>query len=458
MALPHEVGIAVLVLLLAAGAGLLAAGYGLVAVAAPILVAGGVLLLVHPFLGLLLIVATMPLESALMVGGRSAPALIAVGVFPAWGLQKLLRRESPGPLVSPGLIQVALLLFAFACLSLLWAEYPTQMRRPLILFFQLILFSVLVFDLASSWDRIALVAKYLVLAGTIAALLTLEQSIIGEARRAGGGVAGGINRTASTFVIILPFAFYLFRSNERPLWRFLGLGYIGLSAGAVAVTLSRMNFLIFPAVVLIHLVLMASSTEGRRRVVLLGAAAALAMALIPAETVRARAETIAPYISGTVGLVETGEMYSPRGYRLQVGLAMFKDHPIGGVGFQNYRHQFMNYQWQVPGYVPKGGVQLTTTSPHSSHLGFLTELGVVGFALWLALLAIAFRYVWNTWRNRGKLAMDHVFLVEAVGVAVALQFVYGFYGEGRTDKIFWLVLGLAVALHRCRQIDSVQHR
>jgi O-antigen ligase len=449
-ALPHEVGIAVLVLLLAVGAGLLAAGSGLVAVAAPILVAGGVLVLLHPFLGLLLMVATIPLEAALMVGGRSAPALIGLGVFAAWGIQKLFRRESPGPLMRPGLIQVALLLFAFACLSLLWAEYPGQMQRPLVLLFQLVLLSVLVFDLASSWKRLAWVAKFLVLAGAIAALLTLEQSLIGGARRAGFGVVGGINRTALTLVSILPFAFYLLRSNEAAFWRFLGLGYIGLSAAAVAVTLSRMNFLIFPAVVFIHLVLMARSPEGRRRVVLLGAAAALAMALIPVESVRARAETIAPYISRTVGADDTGEMYTPRGYRFHVGIAMFKDHPIGGVGFHNYRHQFLNYQWQVPGYV---GVQLTPTSPHSSHLGFLAELGVIGFALWLALFAIAFRYVWNAWRNRGKLAMHHLFLVEAVAVAIALQFVYGLYGEGHANKIFWVILGLALAVHRCHRGD-----
>jgi O-antigen ligase len=448
-ALPHEVSIAVLVLLLAVGAGLLAAGSGLLAVAAPILIAGCVLLLIHPVVGMLLIVATIPLEAAFMVGGRSAPALIGMGVFGAWAVQKLFRREPLGPLVSPALIQVALLLFAFASLSLLWAEYPDGMQRRLILFFQLVLLAVLVYDLASSWERIAWVAKFLVLAGTIAALLTLEQSLIGGARRAGGGVVGGINRTAVTLITILPFAFYLFRSNERAIWRFLGLGYIGLSAGAVAVTLSRMNYLMFPAVVVIHLLLMARSPTERRRVFLLGAAGILAVSLIPVDTVRARADTIAPYISRTIGPAEPGEMYTPRGYRLQVGLAMFKDHPIGGVGFHNYRWQFLNYQWLVPGHV--GGVQLTSTSPHSSHAGFLAELGSIGFGLWLGLFVIAFRYLWLERRATRGLESEHGIMVQAIALGIGLQFVYGFYGEVHAGKIFWVLFGLTLAVRRCHR-------
>jgi O-antigen ligase len=455
-ALPQEASIAVVVLLLAGGAGLLAAGFGVVAVAIPILVAGGVLLVVYPFVGLLLIVATIPLESALMVGGRSAPALIGIGVFGTWAAQKLIRRESVVSLVSPRLVQVALLLLAFACLSMLWAEYPAQMQRPLILFFQLILLCVLVFDLASSWERIAWVAKLLVLAGTVAALLTLEQSLIGGARRAGEGVVAGVNRTAVTLVTILPFAFYLFRSNERAFWRFLGLAYIGLSAGAVAVTQSRMNYLIFPAVVLIHLLLMARSPVGRRRLLLLGAAGILAIATIPVDMVRARAETIAPYLSQTVGPGEAGEMYSPRGYRIRVGLAMFKDRPIGGVGFHNYRPQYLTYQWNVPGHIRRGGIQLTPTSPHSSHIGFLADLGSIGSGLWLALFAIALRYLWLPARAKRPLAREHGVLIEAIAFGIGLQLLFGFYGEVHSHKILWLLLGLALAVQRCHRTDPVE--
>jgi O-antigen ligase len=446
--LPHEVGIAVLVLLLAAGSGLLAAGYGLVSVAAPILVAGGVLLLIHPFIGMLLFVAAIPLEAALMVGGRSVTALIAMGVFGAWAAQRLLRRQSLVPLVTPALVPVALLLLSFACLSLIWAEYPDRMPRQLFLFFQLILLTILVFDLASTWERVAWLAKVLVLAATFAALLTLEQHFVGGVRRAGGGVVGGLNRTASTLVTILPLAFYLVRSNERPVWRMLGLGYIGLAGGAVAVTLSRMSFLMLPLVVLVHVILMVRSRQGRPRVVLLAAAATLGLMLVPADIVRDRAATILPYLSHSVAPEAADELYTPRGYRIRVGIEMFKDYPVRGVGFDNYRPQFLNYQWTVPGFVPKRGVHATPTSPHSSHVGFLANLGLVGISLWLTIFVVAFRYLRFTWRAQDPSDLSRAPLVQAVAIAVGLQFLFGFYGDVHQDKILWLLLGLSVALWR----------
>jgi O-antigen ligase len=451
-------GVAALVLLLAASIGMLASGSPLFAVVTPLLIAGGALLLMYPVLGLFLVAGTIPLEAALMVGGRSMAALIGIGAFGAWALQKLLRREPIGPLFSPAIIQVSLLLFAFACLSLLWAEYTDRMQRQLVLLLQLVLLSVLVFDLASSWNRIAWVAKLLVIAGTIAALMTLEQHFVGGVRRAGDGIVGGLNRTATTLVTILPFAFYLFRSKEGPHWRLLGLAYIGLSAGAVAVTLSRMNFLVFPLVVTVSVALMARARQGRGRVLLLGGAAALGIALMPVETVRERAETILPYISRSIERQDYGDSHSARGYRYRVGFEMFRDRPMIGVGFHNYRQQFLNYQWRVPGYQHRRtGIILFPTSPHSSHIGFLADLGLIGFVLWISLNGAAVRNVWKTWRASSITAAQRAPLIQATGIAVGLQLLYGFYGDVHQDKIFWVLLGLSVALVRLVTDREEQH-
>jgi hypothetical protein len=444
--LSRQGGIAALALLMAGLIGVLAAAHGVLALAAPVLIAGGTLLLIYPVWGLFLVVGTLPLESALMVGGRSVAALIGMGVFAAWAAQKLLRRERLTPLLSPGLVHVALLLFAFGCLSMLWAAYPGHMQRQLILFFQLVLLMVLVLDLGSSWERVAWIGKLLVVAGTLAALLTLEQYFLGGARRAGAGVVGSINRTAVTLVTILPFGFYLFRSRERLFWRLLGLAYIALSAGAVAVTLSRMNFLLFPAVVLINVALMLRSRRGRGGVLLLAGTVAIATMLVPVEVVRGRADSIVPYLSQTVGADDADGTQSARGYRMRVGLQMFKDHPIGGVGFDNYRPQFPNYQWLVPGYVPAGGYQGPTSS-HGSHVAFLANLGILGFALWLGLFAVAGRYVWHAVRAAGDAGRNSP-LVQAFAIAIGLQFVYGFYSDIHAAKIFWVLLGVCVAVYR----------
>lgn len=441
--LPREGILAAAALTVAAFLGILMPTTGGLALAIPLAIAGGLLLLVKPLLGMLLLVGTIPLESALMLGGRSAPALLGMAVVGAWGVRKLFYRESMTELVAPGLVKVGLLLFAFACLSVTWAEYPQGLERRLILLLQLMLLAVLVCDLVSTRDRMVMVAKVLVLAGVVAALLTAEQYFVGGARRAGEGITGSINRTSITLVTIVPFAFYLLRSNEHILWRFLGLGYVGLSAVAVAATFSRMNFLVFPLLILVHLVFMARTRVGRRRVFFLGAAVVVAFSFLPMEALEERASSIVPYLTRTVGPEGSGETVSGRGFHLMVGLEIFRDHPIIGAGYQNYNPQFLDYQWQLSG---AGRIYQSPRSPHSSHMAFLANLGVIGFSLWIGLFLIGFRYVFRAWRSLEDRGSSEAFMVQAVGIALGLQLIYGLYGEIHQDKIFWVVIGLVLAL------------
>jgi len=431
--------------------GILATNEIVMLVALPLVVVVGVVLAVRPVIGLYLMAGVVPLEAALMVGGASAPRLIGMAVFGTWAMQKLLRREPLGPLMAPGLVRAALLLLTVACLSVFWAEYLDGVNRHLFLLVQLILLTVLVFDLARSWDRVAWVAKFLVLGATVAALITLEQYFFGGERRAGGGVVGGINRTAMTLVIILPFAFYLLRSGETAFWRWLGLGYIGIAGLAVAATLSRMNYLVFPMVVAVQLALMTQTRRGRRRMLLLGAAAVIAVSFMPMDVIRGRAESIVPYLTSTVARENPGDTYSARGFMMQVSLAMFIDRPILGAGYRNYMPHFMNYQEMVPG---AWRMYTSGMSPHGSHQGFLAELGIVGTLLWLTLFVVAARNLKSAWRTARDPTSVQALLTQTVAIAVGLLFLYGFYENVHTDKVLWIILGLVVAVHRLAKSEQ----
>ena len=437
--------VAVGVLAAAGVIGALAANMGVATMLLPVLLVGGMVLFVRPVVGLFAFAAMIPLEAALMIGGRSVAALVGMAVFGAWAAQKLLRREPLLPLLSSSVIGLTLVFFAFACLSLLWAFEPVGMDRRLVLLLQLILLSVLVLDLASSWDRVAWVAKVLVLTGTVAALLTMEQYYLGGARRAGEGVVGGLNRTAMTLVTILPFAFYLIRAREAMPWRLLGLGYVGLAAVAVAGTLSRMSFLLFPVVVAVQLALMTKTRGGRTHVLLLGAITALVVSFMPMDAVKLRVETIAPYLTQTIGSSEEAGTYSTRGYLMRLGIEMFKDRPVVGSGFGNYQAQVHLYHWRTPGSPYE---YLSGQSPHSSHIAILVGLGLVGFLLWIGIFSLAMLCSWESWRALGRLPSQNTYLLQAVTIALGLQVIYGFYSEIHRDKIFWLIVGLTVAVHR----------
>lgn len=444
---------AAMALLAAAGLGLLMSATGGQAIAIPIALAGGVIFFVNPFLGLLLLVGSIPLESALMLGGRSAPALLGMAVVGVWGLRKVIRRDSLLELAAPGLIRLLLLLLALGSLSIVWAAYPAGIERRLMLLAQLVLLAILVADLSSSPVRMAWVVKALVLAGIMAALLTLEQYYLGGVRRAGEGITGSINRTSITLVTIVPFAFFLLRSSEAAVWRAAGLLYIGLSTVAVAATFSRMNYLLLPVLILFHLLLMARTRAGRTRVFLLGAAAVVALSFVPMDAVRERADTIAPYLSRTVGPEAEEESFSGRGFHMMVGLAIFRDHPIVGAGYQNYNPLFLEYQWRMAG---AGRMYNSPRSPHSSHIGFLANLGLLGFLIWCGVFFAGFVYVRRAWRSVDDPGSDWAFMVQAVGIALGLQFLYGFYGEIHQDKIFWLVIGLVLVLRTLGEARSTR--
>ena len=432
-------------ILVAGAMGLVAANQGFAAVALPLVLLVGVAVFMQPVLGLFLLAGTIPLEAALMVEGASAPRLVGIAVFGVWGLQKLLRQEPLGPLLSPGMVQVALAFIAFACFSVLWADYANVLPRQLFLLVQLLLLAVLTFDLASSWERVAWVARFLVMAALIAAVLTAQQYFGLGVRRAGRGVVGGINRTALTLVTVRPFAFYLLRSRSSSFWRAIGLVYIGVAPVAVAATLSRMNFLLFPLVVAIHLLIMARHKGQRRGVLLLALAAAATLSLVPTDVVRDRALTIVPYLTQTIGTEESVQEYSGRGYILRVGLAMLKENPVVGVGYYNFRLQFPTYAWTVPG---TDRLELSPRSPHSSHIGLLAELGMVGFILWGVLFAVGFKYLRRAWHAPEGPSSEHALLVQAIAITSGLFVIYGLYAEVHASKLFWLVIGLVVAVDR----------
>ncbi len=450
----REGGVAALALLLALATGLLAHNHYALALIIPIGLAGSIVLLVRPVLGAFLLAGTIPLEAVLMLEGVTASKLIGIAVVGTWAAQKLFRRESLNALLSPALIQVSILFLAFACLSLIWAEYPAGLGRNLFLLAQLIVLCVVLCDLLSTWDRIIWVAKFVVLATSVAALMVAVQYFFGGARRAGGGVAGGINKTASMLVTVLPLAFFLLRSRETPFWRWLGLAYIPLAGVGVAVTLSRMNYLLFPLVVAVHLVFMARTNGDRGKVLALGFAIVVGVSFVPMDAIRDRAMTMVPYLTKTVGQDDPVEGVSARGFHLRASLAMFSDHPFGGLGYQTYPRHFLAYQARL---LPGGsGSRLYSSgqNPHNSHFSLLATLGIGGGLLWAGIFATAVYYLIRSWRIVGRKGGIPFILVQSASVIVGIQFLNGFYDEIHRSKIFWLVMALTVAIYRIAKRDE----
>lgn len=440
---------AVLMLLVAAGFGL-GIGYGglEVALALPALV----LVLVvfsRPAIGLYAVVFTIPFEAvALIPGGSTVSKALAALVVVAWVFRKLLRRESWREVLHSPVFVASVLFIGLAVLSRLWSTYTvgvnTQLAR-LILMFGL---SLLVMDLVRNWDQATWLVRLLVLGGIVAAGLTLWQSYGLGARRAGEAVAGGVNSTALLLVCILPFAFALARSpRETLIWKALGLLYVPVAALAVIQTFSRMSLMMGGGVLIFEYLITLRSRRGRIPLLALTAVAAVAfVSLVPTEKLQERAATIVPYIQATFGGGGAGSttQISGRGFHLMMAYAVFKDHPILGGGYWNFGQYSLQYQYSVPGY---SDILMTPRSTHSSFFRVLADLGLVGMAIWLTLLALAAREILRAWKATSRDPGGHAhMLVRALAVTFVLQQAYGFYAEMQVEKIFWITLGLAVAL------------
>ena len=100
----------------------------------------------------------------------------------------------------------------------------------------------------------------------------------------------------------------------------------------------------------------------------------------------------------TLGTVEMLDRMTGKGqYHVQVATSIWKDHLLFGVGGWGYIHfcapKMKELGLSVKDIQTDGGINV-----HNDHLQFLTEQGLVGFGLMLALLALLIRPMAKQWR------------------------------------------------------------
>lgn len=437
-------------ILSAAGIGLLAGEDVVTTIAVLVAVAAGVMILLRPMVGLAMLLTVISVENLAMVTTEfTATRAIGLVVFGAWFLRKIALRQSWRAVVTSGVFVPGLGLCALILLSTLWAENPFVVRGGFTRLAQMIVLLSIIIDLARSWERLDSLAKALVIGATIAAALTIFQGVVLGYRRAGHDIGGDVNSTATIFMTVIPLGFYLMRSKQPMLWRLLGLVYVVAAAVAVNLTLSRFNLLLLPVVLLIMVLLTWRDRVNRGLLItLIGVGIAGFMWAVPIDKVIERSRTIAPYIAQTLGRDPAAVVTSGRGYHLKVGLEIAKDNPVLGVGYNNYGVLFYEeYQYSVPG---RNRLYYGSRSAHSSYIGMLADLGLVGLSLWLAILFVPLRSIVIAWRaNRSRPPTNPAVLAQGLAVALSLHILaYALYMPNQNEKILWVIIAMCVAAGR----------
>ncbi len=126
-----------------------------------------------------------------------------------------------------------------------------------------------------------------------------------------------------------------------------------------------------------------------------------------------------------------------------VGLQIFADHPLLGVGLNNYPVHYRRYAQRI-------GLDLRheDRSAHNLYLQIAAETGIVGISVFGLLVWVMFRglrQTYITFTNLGKsneAEMVMTFLIAMIGYLTASIFLHSAY-----PRYFWLLFGIALAIY-----------
>lgn len=391
----------------------------------------------------LFLVSTIFVESVSFGDGLTIGRL-AGGLALAVVVVHLLARNTP-VLGADSVLIASGALFAWSLASAYWAGDPAYVFRTVAAFGVSAGYILACVVLIRSRELLRLVFATFVAGAGVFGLVSIA-SYVASGRSAGGeGLQGDQNFFALYQVVAVPLALLLAAMEERSTRRTILYAVVGVIVVSVVASLSRGGLVALGVVVLATLVAPARLLFG-------SAARKLSYTLMLATTAAvALLVGAAPFFDRFRSIFDVSD---PRGDRASGRIDLwhaawkgFEESPLLGLGAGNFQARALDLLQTTPGvdlrrnYVEAGRVV------HNAYLEVLTELGVIGFALFVAVLGLTLWRLVTTSRRaasmgdlfveRSAAALLLALLAIAVG-AVSLSLEYG--------RLLWLVIGLALAL------------
>ncbi|MBL8130581.1 MAG: O-antigen ligase family protein [Anaerolineae bacterium] len=254
-------------------------------------------------------------------------------------------------------------------------------------------------------------------------------------------VQGGFNVNeisgAMTLLVVPAAAFALTQQIDLPRrWRLLA--WAALVTLSLALLLAQSRFAIFGVLAACGMVIFGVLLPGRRR----RFALAILLILTAVEVILAGNWIIPENASESALLRDENSQIS----RLNIwgsALAILRDHPLTGVGINQFRARPVRDQYPVPGYEQQ-------VLPHAHNILLQTgsDLGLPGMLVYVGWNAALALMLWRTWKRGGGWARTG-----AVGAAAGLLAHFAFdSGDAITlfDRFifsYWLLVGFAAALY-----------
>jgi putative inorganic carbon (HCO3(-)) transporter len=395
------------------------------------------LLMLRPEMGLPLIALALPfyqLGRPLLGKVFSMVEILTLLTALGWSVNRLCRRRGFGVRIANGEWRMTALdwgvlaLVVVGALSLFWADHAQVAAREFRtvvleagIFYALLRVMVPIqpgmgHEMRDLWR----VTDAWVLGGALIALVGLFQFAFGQNLITAEGVwrvrgfYGSPNNLALYLGRVFPMVVGMAAWGQRG-WRRWAYGLAALLiAFAIFLTYSRGAWLVGVPVSLLCLAAMRG-----RRTLLAGIGLFLVVALIV---------LVAVGVGRLTSLLDTTE--GTTFFRLQLwqsSLAMIRDHPLLGVGLDNFL-----YYYRTEYVLPTAWEEFNLSHPHNLIFDYWLRLGVLGLVTLLWMLVAFFRRGWQTYRRLPESDMRVLVLGLMAGMI-------NFVAHGLVDNAFFLV-------------------
>jgi O-antigen ligase len=319
-------------------------------------------------------VFAIPWENVVVLPGLGTLSrLLGIVAAATGGAAVVLARKARRP--NP-IFLILVVYTVWGCLTVFWTIDPELTRLRTLTSVQLLALVWLVFEFGSEPGRFRQLSQAFVLGAWVAASNSWANLLSGNATTYMRFGASGFdaNDFALTVALAVPFAWHIGVNEHRRLIRWTFLGYVPAAAVTVLLSASRGAFVAL-ALALSLIVWTYPRLRFWPRALVVGSGLATAI-VIPLVVPPASFDRL---LQG-VDEVREGSL-TGRVRIWEAGLDAYREHPFLGVGMGAFRTSV----------APELG---QPWAAHNTYLGILVELGLVGMAIFFAVLVAAARGIW----------------------------------------------------------------
>jgi O-antigen ligase len=419
-------------------------GVGSVALAAllALALAAGVVLVVHPFIGVagLILVSQIDALLAILLGSLAGIKLLTLATLGGAVLHFGFKRRKRPFRIDPAMACALIFCLAVVASSLL-AAHPDLAARGTRRILSMVLLYVLVVVLVDSERKAGIALACIVISTAISAAIVVADSQLGGSvlmRQAASDAGDGFRSQGATLGDATTAASILLAGTSSALVIALrSHGRLRALAGAAAVVgIAGMTFSYTRSAMLAFGIGLAWQVWLRRRdprVLLLAALGCLGLiVMMPSELLERFGALFGRSYDFTVA--------RRLGYQL-IGLDLLAKNPFLGVGPANFPAYYTDFDYR---WVP--GRTLIPRVLHNMYLAVGVEGGLVTLAAFLGILGLAFSRCLAAMRNTRSQAL--AFYAEATLFGFALLLLVSATLPNETNKYVWIYAGLATAIAR----------